>query len=97
MFVDGLHSCSLDFHYPPRCSVINFNFLDLKILLVLFQVHEGKETRKRCSVRLAMADRGCICCDRMVMCRTRCAVFLSYEKSQLRLHSTFTNVNVPVR
>ena len=44
-----------------------------------------------------MADGGCICCDRMVMCRTRCAVFLSYEKrvpyfcrtrkSKLRLHS----------
>ena len=47
----------------------NFDFLDLKILVVLFQAHEGKETRKSCSVRLAMADRDCICCDRMVMCR----------------------------
>ena len=72
----------------------NFDFLDLKILVVLFQSHKGKETRKSCSVHLAMADRSCICCDRMVMCRTRCAVFLSYEKSQLRFHSTFTNVNV---
>ena len=64
----------------------NFDFLDLRPedLVVLFQAHEGKETRKSCSVRLAMADQGCICCDRMVMCRTRCAVFLSYE-------STFTN------
>ena len=46
----------------------NFDCLDLKILVVLFQAHEGKETRKSCSVRLAMADRSCICCDRIVMC-----------------------------
>ena len=78
-------------------SDLIFSTFDLKILVALFQAQEGKETKKSCSVRLAMGDRGCICCDKMVMCGTRCAVFLSYDKSQLRLHSIFTDVNVPVR
>ena len=48
--------------------------------------------RESCSVCLVMTDRGCICCDLMVMCH----ISVLREKTQLRLHSTFTNVNVPV-
>ena len=70
----------------------NFDFLDLR------PEDSGSfisgTRRKCCSVRLAMADRGCICCDRMMMRRTRCAVFLSYEK---RVSLDFTHINVPVR
>ena len=70
----------------------NFDFLDLRPE-VSGSFISGRR-RKICSIRrLAMTDRACICCDRMVMCLTS----VVREKSQPRLHSTFTNVNVPVR
>ena len=58
----------------------NFDFLDLR---PEDSVGFISETRRKssCSVQCnAMADGGCICCDRMMMCSTRSAVFLSYEK-----------------
>ena len=69
----GLHSSSLNFHYQPRFSVDSGSFI-------------SGTNGKSCSVRLAMADRGCICINIMVMCRfSRISVWR--EKSQMRLHS----------
>ena len=52
-----------------RCSVI-FSTFNLKVPVVLFWAHERKVVR----FVLQGADRGCICCDIMVMCG------MSYEK-----------------
>ena len=64
-FLDELRSSSLNFHYQRRCSVILiFWTFNLKIPVVLFQAHEGKVV----GFVWRGADRGCICCDMMLMC-----------------------------
>ena len=82
-WLHGLHSTVIEFSLSTT-MLSNFDFLDLR--------PEDSDSfisgtrRKSCSVRLAIADGGCICCDRMVMCRTRtmCRISVVREKSNLQ-------------